>query len=463
MFLELINGVALLLALSLLHALNVRLLYGKRIATQIASGLLFGGICVVGMMIPITVAPGVIFDARTVVLSMAGLFCGPVAAIIAAVLAGGYRIWLGGIGAGIGIATVISSTALGLAYEYCRDKGWIKTGIYQFLIFGFLVQIVAVFLFIGFPEKIAHEVMGNIALPFILIFTPATAFLGLLLQDIESRRKTEIALGCSEARYSELFENNSVVMLLVDPIDGAIVSANAQASAYYGWDNVSLCAMHIFDINIFPADQIRTELMCVMERKKGTFFFRHRLANGELRDVEVFAGPVMIGERQLILSSVHDITAKRKAEARLQLAASVFSHAREGIMITDVNAILVEVNDTFTHITGYSREEAVGQNPRFLKSCQHGPEFYAAMWQTLISEDNWSGEIWNRHKDGELYAELLTISAVRDDIGKMQNYVALFTDITRMLHKSSLISNCRLAGIFRQRRAEQPLPAEADG
>lgn len=125
-----------------------------------------------------------------------------------------------------------------------------------------------------------------------------------------------------------------------------------------------------------------------------------------------------------------DITAQKHFEARLQLAANVFTQAREGITITDANGTIVDVNNAFTRLTGYGREEAIGQNPRILKSGRQPPEYYAAMWQALAEEGHWSGEIWNRRKDGEVYVEILTISAVKDNAGATQNYVALFTDIT---------------------------------
>lgn len=115
---------------------------------------------------------------------------------------------------------------------------------------------------------------------------------------------------------------------------------------------------------------------------------------------------------------------------KLQLAASVFSHAREGILITDAQGTIVQVNDTFTRITGFSREEAVGQNPRILGSGRQSTEQYAAMWQSLNQDGYWSGEIWNRRKSGEVYAEMQTIGAVRDAAGRTQHYVSLFTDIT---------------------------------
>jgi len=127
-----------------------------------------------------------------------------------------------------------------------------------------------------------------------------------------------------------------------------------------------------------------------------------------------------------------DITRQREDEDRLRLAASVFTNAREGITITDPEGTILEVNDMFTRITGYTREEAIGQNPRLLKSGLHPDEFYANMWRSLSEEDQWSGEIWNRAKSGEIVAETLTINAVRDANGELLQYVALFSDVTQL-------------------------------
>jgi len=124
------------------------------------------------------------------------------------------------------------------------------------------------------------------------------------------------------------------------------------------------------------------------------------------------------------------IAALHSTEARLQLVASVFTHAQEGISITDASGRIVEVNDAFTRITGYSREEAIGQTPSIHRSGRHPPEFYAALWRDLLAKGHWYGEIWNRRKNGELYAETLSITAVCDRQGQPLHYVALFTDIT---------------------------------
>ncbi len=135
--------------------------------------------------------------------------------------------------------------------------------------------------------------------------------------------------------------------------------------------------------------------------------------------------------KPLLMRGTHqDINERKLAEEKLQLAASVFTHAREGIVITTADGAIIEVNDAFTHITGYRREEVLGRNPRVLKSGQHPKAFYVALWRSLIDKGHWSGEIWNRRKSGELFAEILTISAVRNDQGKTLHYVALFSDIT---------------------------------
>ncbi len=124
------------------------------------------------------------------------------------------------------------------------------------------------------------------------------------------------------------------------------------------------------------------------------------------------------------------VTAQKQAKERLQFAASVFTHAREGIMLTDSSGQILDVNAAFSDITGYSRSEVLGQNVRLLRSGRHGTEFYEAMWRELRNDGQWSGEVWNRRKNGEVYAQLLNISAVPDSQGRHRHFVALFSDIT---------------------------------
>ncbi len=132
-----------------------------------------------------------------------------------------------------------------------------------------------------------------------------------------------------------------------------------------------------------------------------------------------------------ILSMVEDITERiRTEESHARLAMAV-DQSTEAIMITDPQANIVYVNPSFERSTGYKREEVIGKNPRFLKSEQHGAEFYRAMWNTLTRGDAWSGRFVNRRKDGKLFEEEATIAPIHDESGQLVNYVAVKRDMTR--------------------------------
>ncbi|MDO9316575.1 MAG: EAL domain-containing protein [Gammaproteobacteria bacterium] len=127
-----------------------------------------------------------------------------------------------------------------------------------------------------------------------------------------------------------------------------------------------------------------------------------------------------------------DISIRKKNEAQLLLASSVFSNTREGIVISDADNRIIEINDAFTRITGYSREDVIGKNPSLLTSGHQGREFYTAMWNSLMHRGYWSGEVWNRRKSGEVYAEMLTVSVVRDATGQLVHHVGVFADISML-------------------------------
>ncbi|MBI41120.1 MAG: hypothetical protein CMF59_16100 [Leptospiraceae bacterium] len=127
---------------------------------------------------------------------------------------------------------------------------------------------------------------------------------------------------------------------------------------------------------------------------------------------------------------VENISEKKRQESELRQAAAVFQHTQEGILITDSDVRITAVNDAFSKITGYSLEEVLGRNPRLLASGYHSPAFYESMWATLKKQGYWSGEIWNRRKDGTVFPELSTITEVRNTSGEVVQYLAIFSDIS---------------------------------
>lgn len=161
--------------------------------------------------------------------------------------------------------------------------------------------------------------------------------------------------------------------------------------------------------------------------------------NGSEFDVEVQGTAMVYGGQPAIHVSIRDISERRRAQKQLRVAASVFSHALEGIMITEPDGGIIDVNAAFARITGYTREEVLGQTPNMLNSGRNSPLFYQELWRSLVQRGRWSGELWNRRKDGEIYPQLLHISAVHDPSGQVMQYVALFSDITeRKAHEKRL-------------------------
>ena len=216
MLLEFIKGIALLLSLCLLQGFNVRLCQKHEGLQQIIAGLLFGGITVIGMMTPVHIAPGVIFDARSVILIMAGLFGGPSVAIGAGLIAGTYRFWLGGSGYPVGLATIITCVVLGLLYRHAYQQDRVKNGPVELLLFGFLAHVIMVLIFTQLPSFIVADVMQRVALPYVLTFSIGTMILGLMMQDIVNRTKTEQALHASESRMRAIVQAIPDLMLVID-------------------------------------------------------------------------------------------------------------------------------------------------------------------------------------------------------------------------------------------------------
>ncbi|MGE0081678.1 MAG: EAL domain-containing protein [Thiohalomonadaceae bacterium] len=236
----------------------------------------------------------------------------------------------------------------------------------------------------------------------------------------------------NEEELSAILNSISEGLIAVD-LDARIVRANANARQLLDAPDIAK-GQRLDDYMPELAGDDRAPWKATLtdgETLYGIHVERHN-PDGGRRLMTMDLSPVRDSE-QAITGAVlvlRDITEQQLAEEQLRLAANVFTHAREGIVITDPDGTIVNVNKAFTQITGYRRDEVIGQNPRILKSERHEHEFYVDMWRSLLEQGYWMGEIWNRRKDGEIYAEMLTITAVKDARGETQQYVGLFFDIT---------------------------------
>jgi diguanylate cyclase (GGDEF)-like protein/PAS domain S-box-containing protein len=145
------------------------------------------------------------------------------------------------------------------------------------------------------------------------------------------------------------------------------------------------------------------------------------------------------GEVVSALTIWTDITERKRSEERLRLAASVFATSQEGILISDADNRIIDVNPAFTRLTGYAREEVLGRDPSFLSATRQDQEVFVAMRQALETTGEWQGELWNQRKSGDVFAELLSVVAVKDMEGHLQHHVSVFSDISMIkAHEADL-------------------------
>jgi diguanylate cyclase (GGDEF)-like protein/PAS domain S-box-containing protein len=704
----LIQNASLLMALALAHGMFIGRLPRDRRSTQLLIGLLFGLTALLGMVYPVTLGP-LIFDGRTIVISMAGLFGGIPAATVSAAIAGLYRAWLGGSGAAMGIATIVSAAALGALFYSLRQAGRVRITVWTLALLELTVHLVALGWIVLLPEALRGQVLANVALPFLVVLPLIGVLVGLLLRDQEQRIDDERARRLSEARLLEarqiaglgdwrldlhsgvqrwsnevygflgrdptlppprpkalrqvmtpeswrtlrsacfqalrdgkpwqcdvelrpagdqrrwlslsgqpvydarsqldglrgtvqdvtearlaresLVRERSFLTTLVATIPdlvwlkdpgGVYLACNPRFERFLGKpeaeivgrsdraflppDQVRFFRQH--DLNAIAAgrplinqetlsfaddghqervetiktpmygpdgrligvlgiardmtsqleaqqqlaaerDRIRelhariekiaahvpgmiyqyqvwpdsrsafpfasegvkriygVDAAEVMEDATPAFAVLHpddlqriktsiehsaatlttwhetyrvRLTDGRTQWVEGEATPQRQPDGSVLWHGyIHDVSERKEAETQLRLAASVFAHSLEGIAITDAQNRLVDVNPSFTRITGYSKDELIGKDPKLLASGRHDAAFYRRMWAAIHEDGFWQGEIWNRRKDGDVYPELLSISVVRDAAGTLVSHIAVFSDISQFkAHEAEL-------------------------
>lgn len=217
---------------------------------------------------------------------------------------------------------------------------------------------------------------------------------------------------------------------------GIITGWNSQAEKAFGWHREEALGQVLHETIIPPRyrEAHRRGLERFLLTGEGPMLNSRVEVTGLHRDghefpVELSIAPIQTAGKYEFSAFIRDITERKRHEREMRIAAAAFE-AQEGIAVTDEKGVIVRVNRTFTTITGYSAEEAIGNTTHILKSDRHDVEFYHRMWEDLRRDKFWQGEIWNKRKNGEIYPEWLTITAVVAEDGKVNNYVAIFLDIT---------------------------------
>ena len=247
--------------------------------------------------------------------------------------------------------------------------------------------------------------------------------------DITDRREAEEALAREHARYQAILSAATDGIHIVDT-GGRVLHANARFCAMLDYAMEEVIGMHVGQWDARWGGRALDEWLTKLLAKGGMFETRHRRRDGTTFDVEVNAIGITYDGKPALYASARDISARKRAEESLRLAASVYQASNEAMLIADVDNCIVDVNPAFSRITGYARDEVLGRSPSLLSSGHHDESFYGAMWQALRDSGHWQGEIWNRRKNGDVYPEWLDINVVRNENGEIYRYIALFSDIT---------------------------------
>ena len=268
-----------------------------------------------------------------------------------------------------------------------------------------------------------------------------------VVRDVTERMRAEEALRESEERYRSLFQNNHAVMLLIDPETADIVDANPAACSFYGWGHEELTSKKISAINTLPEEQIFQEIERVKSEQSKHLFFRHRLARGEIVDVEVFSGPITLNGMKLLYSIVHDITERKQAIEALRDSEEKYRTALEAnpdpVAVYDIEGKVVYFNPAFTRVFGWSLGERLGNKMDVFVPEENWSET-KMMIQRVLAGESFSGIESRRYtKEGKIIPVSISGAVLRDMDGNPVGSVINLRDISQQKNLESQLQHAQ--------------------
>jgi PAS domain S-box-containing protein len=345
MFVELIHNAALLVALSAFYGLWARFRHAGVVRDKVLAGLLFGGMAIVSMNMPFHYRPGVIYDGRSIVLTLAGLFGGGIASAVSVALAGAYRAYLGGPGVWAGVSTILLCSMVGLAVRrVCRNNPE-SLGPVALYGVGIIAHVVMLLCQLLLPWPVALETIGRIYPPVMLVFPAATLLVGVLLGNEERRIVAARKLRESEAKYTAAF-NTSPDAININRPDGRFVDINDGFARLTGYTREDVIGKSSLEIDLWVIPEDRKKLMkglkdngCV-DNLRSEF----RCKDGSVKTALMSARFIDIDDEPHILSMTRDITSYLQIEAQLRQAQKMETIGKlAGGIAHDFNNLLMVI------------------------------------------------------------------------------------------------------------------------
>ena len=267
----------------------------------------------------------------------------------------------------------------------------------------------------------------------------SSAQIATLLHDVARERD---ALAQMQAMFDGLTDNSVAGVYLLDE-SMHLVYANEQLARMLGYERQLLAdrfpLARLFSPAVFDDVRVR-----VQDRLQGRLhsarYERTALrADGSSLEIEIFGTAMRLNGRPAVIGMMLDISQRKRAEASARRAALVYQNTTEAMVVTDAQGVVLDTNPAFTQVTGYAAHEIVGRRMNMLSSGRQSRAFYQAMWASLLESGKWSGDIWNRRKNGDDFVERLTISASYNEDGSVGCYIGLFADVTAQRRQEASI------------------------
>ncbi|MFA6311061.1 MAG: PAS domain S-box protein [Sterolibacterium sp.] len=252
-----------------------------------------------------------------------------------------------------------------------------------------------------------------------------------LIKDITERKTAEAVIERERSRLDAILKTASDGIHILDT-DGLLVDASDSFLNMLGYDRTAIGRLHVFDWDVQVGAEVLREKFknLVAERDSALIETRHRRNDGRVIDVEINSCVIRTDGRSYIYASSRDVGERKAADEQVRKLSLAVEQSAESIVITDLDANIEYVNEAFVRVTGYTREEAIGKNPRILQSGKTPQASYDVMWAALAHGRPWQGEFVNRRKDGSEYTESVGVTPIRQADGRISHYVAVKEDIT---------------------------------
>ncbi len=253
-----------------------------------------------------------------------------------------------------------------------------------------------------------------------------------LLSDITAQKRSEIELAENVRKFRAMFTQHAAIMYLVDPVSLRIVDVNQAAESFYGYTRHEFLTKTAMDFATISAVELRRELALGAECGRNVRTERHRLGDGEIRDVEVRSTPIPFGSgKQVHFEIVQDVTDRRRAEENLLKLSQAVEQSPASVIIADLAGRIEYVNSTFVAVTGYRPDEVLGQDLAVLTSGYMTKQAYQDLWSTVLAGREWRGEIHSRTKEGALFWEYALIAPIRGADGRITHVLQVREDVSQ--------------------------------